>query len=123
MSAFGNVIVNREINSKQKPEVIVLKPDQILAVPQIYAELDLLSISTKDLNLLQNRHFVSINQVTGNVTIYKVDRSKSLLVCTVTNLLTIVIERKVSWYCPLVRLSIQKTASRRIRQYYCNIIY
>ena len=64
MSAFGNVIVNREINSKQKPEVIVLKPDQILAVPQIYAELDLLSISTKDLNLLQNRHFVSINQVT-----------------------------------------------------------
>jgi len=62
MSAFGNVIVNREINSKQKPEVIVLKPDQILAVPQIYAELDLLSISTKDLNLLQNRHFVSINQ-------------------------------------------------------------
>ena len=72
MSAFGNVIVNREINSKQKPEVIVLKPDQILAVPQIYAELDLLTVTTQDLNSFQNRHFVSVNKVSERLLFNKV---------------------------------------------------
>jgi len=62
MSAFGNDIIHRELNTKQKPEVLVLKSDQILADPQIYAELDLLTVSTQDLNSFQNRHFVSVNK-------------------------------------------------------------
>ena len=63
MSAFGNDIIHRELNTKQKPEVLVLKSNQILADPQIYAELDLLTVSTQDLNSFQNRHFVSVNKV------------------------------------------------------------
>ena len=65
MSAFGNDVIRRELNTKQKPEVLILKPNQILADPQVYAELDLLTLQTQDLNSLQNRHFVSINQVSS----------------------------------------------------------
>ena len=72
MSAFGNDIIHRELNTKQKPEVLVLKSDQILADPQIYAELDLLTVSTQDLNSFQNRHFVSVNKVSERLLFNKV---------------------------------------------------
>ena len=72
MSAFGNDIIDRELNTKQKPEVLVLKSNQILADPQIYAELDLLTVTTQDLNSFQNRHFVSINKVSERLLFNKV---------------------------------------------------
>ena len=72
MSAFGNDIIHRELNTKQKPEVLVLKSNQILADPQIYAELDLLTVTTQDLNSFQNRHFVSINKVSERLLFNKV---------------------------------------------------
>ena len=67
MSAFGYDIIQRELKSKQKPEVLVLNSDQILAEPQIYAKLDLLAISSEDLNSLHKNHFVSINKVNRNI--------------------------------------------------------
>ena len=67
MSAFGNNIIERELKPKQKPEVLVLNSDQILAEPQIYAKLDLLTLTSEDLNSLHNKHFVSINQVYRNI--------------------------------------------------------
>ena len=67
MSAFGNDIIHRELNAKQKPEVLVLKSNQILADPQIYAELDLLTVNTQELNSFQNRHFVSVNKVSESL--------------------------------------------------------
>ena len=72
MSAFGNDIIDRELNTKQKPEVLVLKSNQILADPQIYAELDLLTVTTQDLNSFENRHFVSINKVSERLLFNKV---------------------------------------------------
>ena len=63
MSAFGKDIIRREREARRKPEIISLKPDQILSEPQIYAEFDLLTTKQTDLNFLSKKHFVSISQV------------------------------------------------------------
>ena len=63
MSPFGTNLINRERKARDKPEIMSLCPDQILSDPQIYAELDLHTVTQKDLNALNKKHFVSVRQV------------------------------------------------------------
>ena len=106
MSAFGNDIIHRELNTKQKPEVLVLKSNQILADPQIYAELDLLTVSTQDLNSFQNRHFVSVNKVSERLLSSSLEIHCVGTFILIIKILFIFSEWKMSWYCSMVRLSI-----------------
>ena len=62
MSSFGTDMIKREKMSRGKPEIMCLNPSQILSDPQIFAELDLLTITNADLNSLSKKHFGSIKQ-------------------------------------------------------------
>lgn len=62
MSPFGTNLIKRERRARDKPEIMSLCPDQILSDPQIYAELDLHTVTQKDLNALNKKHFVSVRQ-------------------------------------------------------------
>jgi len=65
MSALGREVVRRGRGVGAKPEVMVLKPEQILAEPVAFAQFDLRTCTTAELDALSNRHFVSIKR-TGN---------------------------------------------------------
>ena len=62
MSPFGIDMIKREKMARGKPEIMCLNPSQILSDPQIFAELDLLTITNADLNSLSKKHFGSIKQ-------------------------------------------------------------
>jgi len=62
MSALGQEAMRRGQGVGAKPEVKVLKPEQILADPQIYVELDLRTCTLEDIDSITNRHFVSIRR-------------------------------------------------------------
>ena len=70
MSPFGTESVNREREGSGKPEVLSLNPTQILSEPQIYADFDLLTITQNELNSLERKNFVSINQVNLSIRVF-----------------------------------------------------
>ena len=72
MSPFGTNLIKRERRARDKPEIMSLCPDQILSDPQIYAELDLHTITQKDLNALNKKHFVSVRQVSQLLTLAQI---------------------------------------------------
>ena len=67
MSAFGKEIMQRETHGKGgvggQPKILVLKPEQILSKPQVYADFDLMTVVQTDLDAIAKKHFVSITQV------------------------------------------------------------
>lgn len=62
MSALGREALRRGQGVGAKPEVMVLKPEQILADPQVYAEFDLRTCTVEDIDSVTNRHFVSVRR-------------------------------------------------------------
>ena len=58
----GREAMKRGQGAGAKPEVLVLKPDQILADPQVYAHFDLRTCTVEDLDSISNRHFVSVRR-------------------------------------------------------------
>ena len=72
MSPFGTEAINRERKGRDKPEILSLNPTDILIEPQIYADIDLLTIEQKELNSLYRKNFVSINQVNWTIFFSKI---------------------------------------------------
>lgn len=62
MSALGHEAMRRGQGVGAKPEVRVLKPEQILADPQVYAEFDLRTCTLQQIDSITNRHFVSVRR-------------------------------------------------------------